>query len=121
MNVLKPLLILFLFAIAVIASHTSNDADIILANGTVWTVDDDNPQAEAIAIRGNKIIGVGSTEEMMKLAGGNTRVIGLEGAFALPGFNDNHVHFASAARFLEFNIMRTSTPRMNLWNGSKTW
>ncbi|HXQ71844.1 MAG TPA: amidohydrolase family protein, partial [Pyrinomonadaceae bacterium] len=38
-----------------------------------------------------------------------TRAIDLKGRFVIPGFNDNHVHFASAAQFLEFNIMRVST------------
>ena len=49
------------------------------------------------------------TVRALKLRGPNTRVIDLKGRFVVPGFNDNHVHFASAAQFLEFNIMRAST------------
>ncbi|CAN5306077.1 amidohydrolase [soil metagenome] len=102
--------LLFTFTVACDSeSNTNPSADLILANAVVWTVDDDNPEAEAVAIRGNKIIGVGSNDDIQELGGENTRIIDLEGAFLLPGFNDNHVHFASAARFLEFNIMRTST------------
>ncbi|MCI0699051.1 amidohydrolase [candidate division KSB1 bacterium] len=74
-------------------------ADLILHNGFVWTVDDTKPQAEAVAIRGEQIIKVGSNADVLKLKGANTRVIDLKGAFVVPGFNDNHVHFASAALF----------------------
>ncbi len=72
-------------------------ADLILHNGFVWTVDEAKPQAETIAIRGENIIKVGSNAEVIKLKGANTRLIDLKGNFVVPGFNDNHVHFASAA------------------------
>ena len=49
------------------------------------------------------------TSGALKLRGPNTQVIDLRGRFVTPGFNDNHVHFASAAQFLEFNIMAVST------------
>jgi hypothetical protein len=74
-------------------------ADLILHHGFVWTVDEAKPTAEAIAVRGDKIIRVGSNPEVMRLRSDNTRVIDLKGAFVVPGFNDNHVHFASAASF----------------------
>jgi predicted amidohydrolase YtcJ len=73
--------------------------DLILHNGFVWTVDTARPQAEALAIRGDKIIKVGGHAETLALRGSATRVIDLRGAFVTPGFNDNHVHFASAASF----------------------
>jgi len=104
---LSLLLLLPLFSI--MACQSDNSPTLILTNATVWTVDDDHPQAEAVAINGNEIIAVGSSTGMLELAGNQTEIIDLEGAFVLPGFNDNHVHFASAASFLEFNIMRTST------------
>ena len=62
-----------------------------------------------MAIKDGKFVVVGSNTSALKLSGQNTRVIDLKGAFVVPGFNDNHVHFASAAQFLEFNIMRAST------------
>jgi hypothetical protein len=52
---------------------------------------------------------VGTSEQVLKLAGPRTRKIDLAGRMVVPGFNDNHVHFASAAQFLEFNIMNVST------------
>lgn len=84
-------------------------ADLILHNGVIWTVDSKNSLAQAVAIRDGKFIVVGSNEAALKLRGPNTQMIDLQGKFVTPGFNDNHVHFASAAQFLEFNIMTIST------------
>jgi predicted amidohydrolase YtcJ len=50
-----------------------------------------------------------TTNSVLALRGSNTRVIDLKGQFAVPGFSDNHVHFPSAAQFLEFNLMRVTT------------
>ena len=108
MKSLSAFLILFITSIILIGCSDQNQPTLILHNATVWTVDDEQPEAEAIAIRGNEIVAVGSSADLLSLAGNRTRVLDLNGAFVVPGFNDNHVHFASAARFLEFNIMRTS-------------
>lgn len=85
------------------------EADLILHNGVIWTVNEKNPTAQAVAIKDGKFIVVGSNDSALKLRGPNTRLIDLKGSFVVPGFNDNHVHFASAAQFLEFNVMRAST------------
>ena len=77
----------------------SGAADMILINGFIWTVNGSKPQAEAVAVRGDRIIKVGGNEEVLALKGEHTRLIDLKGAFVTPGFNDNHVHFASAASF----------------------
>jgi predicted amidohydrolase YtcJ len=84
-------------------------ADLILHNGVIWTVDGQNSTAQAVAIRDSKFIVVGSNEAALKLRGPKTQMIDLQRNFVTPGFNDNHVHFASAAQFLEFNIMAVST------------
>src|SRR5574341_579135 len=81
------------------AAIQSGSADLILHHGFIWTVDEAKPQAEAIAVRGDRIIKVGGNEEVLALKGERTRLIDLKGAFVTPGFNDNHVHFASAASF----------------------
>ena len=96
-------------ALTAIGRQRSDVADLILHNGAIWTVDEKNPTVQAVAIRDGKFVVVGSDAAALKLRGPNTRVIDLKGAFVVPGFNDNHVHFASAAQFLEFNIMRAST------------
>jgi len=68
-------------------------ADVVLVHGKVWTENPQQPEAEAVAILGNQIAGVGSSAEMLKLAGPDTKVIELSGKRVLPGFNDAHVHF----------------------------
>ncbi|MGH9851951.1 MAG: amidohydrolase family protein, partial [Blastocatellia bacterium] len=82
-----------------VAAIQSGAADLILHHGFIWTVDEAKPQAEAIALRSDKIIKVGGNEEVLALKGERTQLIDLKGAFVTPGFNDNHVHFASAASF----------------------
>ena len=89
--------------------QNSIDADLILHNGTIWTVDQKNPSVQAVAIKDGRFIAVGADSGAMKFRGPNTQVVNLKGALVVPGFNDNHVHFQSAAQFLEFNIMRAST------------
>jgi hypothetical protein len=58
-----------------------------------------------VAITDGKFVVVGPNSDVLKTRGPLTQVIDLKGRFVVPGFNDNHVHFASAAQFLEFNIM----------------
>ena len=70
-------------------------AETIFVNGSVWTVDSSNPHVEAVAVLGDRILSVGSTAEIRKLAGPGTTVVDLEGRLMLPGFIDNHTHFSS--------------------------
>ncbi|MGD2245102.1 MAG: amidohydrolase [Candidatus Aminicenantes bacterium] len=67
--------------------------DLILFNGAVWTVNPDQPWAEAVAVTDDKIVSVGSTEDILKLRGAGTKSIDCESAFVLPGFIDSHTHF----------------------------
>jgi predicted amidohydrolase YtcJ len=68
-------------------------AELVLVNGKIWTVDAERPWAEAVAVREGRIAAVGTTAEIRRLAGPNTRVLDLQGGFVLPGFIDSHVHF----------------------------
>src|SRR3989442_6953201 len=70
-------------------------ADLILIHAKVRTMDGKQPTAEAIAVFGNRIAAVGTTEEIRQCAGPRTRTIDAEGRLVLPGFNDAHVHFLS--------------------------
>jgi hypothetical protein len=67
--------------------------DLIIINAKVHTMDSGRPTAEAVSISGNRIIAVGSTREISKMAGSDTRVIDAHKEVVLPGFNDAHVHF----------------------------
>ncbi|MBS1807270.1 MAG: amidohydrolase [Acidobacteria bacterium] len=79
----------FCFSLTPFAQVT---ADLILVNGKVWTVNDKEPEAEAIAILGNRIIAVGTTQAIRKFSGPQTRMLDLQGRRVVPGFNDAHVH-----------------------------
>ncbi len=68
-------------------------ADLVLLNGTVWTVNPGQPWAEAVAVKGDKILEAGSSEKIKRMIGDNTQVIDLKGDLVLPGFIDSHTHF----------------------------
>ena len=70
----------------------TGNADIIYNNGAIITMDDANLNAEAIAIQGNKILAVGTNEDVLKHRGQNTIVVNLEGKTLVPGFTDSHSH-----------------------------
>jgi predicted amidohydrolase YtcJ len=67
-------------------------ADAIYLGGEVITIDDKNPTAAAVAIKGGKIVAVGTKEEVLKRKGDNTKLIDLDGKCILPGFVDGHGH-----------------------------
>src|SRR5207249_4148420 len=67
-----------------------------LLNGKVWTVNRAQPEAEALAIRGGRILAVGTSADMRKFVVGTTRVIDLEGRRVVPGFYDSHIHLLSS-------------------------
>jgi predicted amidohydrolase YtcJ len=67
-------------------------ADLVLTGGHVHTVDSARPRAEAVAVRGERIVAVGSTAEIAAFRGPRTRVVDLAGRLLIPGFQDAHVH-----------------------------
>ncbi len=71
----------------------------IFTNGKIYTVNESQPWAEAVAVEGDKIIYVGSNDGAMKLADANTEVADLQGNMMLPGFIDGHIHPLMAAAF----------------------
>jgi predicted amidohydrolase YtcJ len=71
--------------------------DLIIINARVHTVDRQRPQAEAVAICGERIANVGTTSEVRALAGARTKVVDARGRLLVPGFNDAHVHLISGA------------------------
>src|SRR5688572_28793450 len=85
---------------AVILAQRRDPADLILVNGRIYTLDAERPWAEAGAIRGDRIVAVGTTADLKAAAGQQTRTIDLKGAFASPGLNDAHVHIDSTGSLL---------------------
>jgi predicted amidohydrolase YtcJ len=70
--------------------------DLVLTNGKVVTVDERFTIAQGLAVRGDRIVAVGSSQEMAKLAGPGTRQIDLRGRTLVPGLIDNHLHLLRA-------------------------
>jgi predicted amidohydrolase YtcJ len=68
-------------------------ADKIVTHARIYTVNDKQPWAEALAIRGGRIVAVGSDQEIAAFRGGSTQVIDAAGRLVLPGFEDCHIHF----------------------------
>lgn len=69
-------------------------ADLLLINGRVLTVDDRVPEAQAVAVRGDRIVALGASGEIARLRGASTEVIDLHGRLLIPGFVESHAHFA---------------------------
>lgn len=82
----------FLLGLASILNASAADPDLILFNGKVFTADVAHPNAEALAIRGERIVDVGTTKRISALAGPKSKRINLGGRVVVPGFNDAHFH-----------------------------
>lgn len=78
---------------AVMIEAQQAPADIILTNGKIITVDAQFRIAQAVAIRGDRIVAVGTNQAITALAGADTRRIDLQGRSVVPGFIDNHAHY----------------------------
>lgn len=79
--------------LSVTARAAEKPADLIVVNGKVYTADRNRTLAQAVAVRGNRIVRVGTNADVLKLKDGKTQVVDAHGHSVLPGFIDNHVHF----------------------------
>ena len=110
MNRLKLLALLLLGALFSCQNNTQETADTILVNGNIHTVDEDNPAAEALAIKGDRILAVGTQEDVEAYQGEETEVVDLEGQFVMPGFIEGHGHFQGVGRMaMNLNFLRTES------------
>jgi hypothetical protein len=82
-------------------AQTRPAADLIIQNARVWTVDPSRREAEAVAILGDRIVAVGSNQQVDAWRGPHTRVVDAAGKRLLPGFNDAHVHFMDGGSQLD--------------------
>src|SRR3989440_12391854 len=85
-------------------------ADLVMLHGKVFTGDSAKSFAEAVAIRGERVMAVGTSAEIENLAGAKTRRIDLQGRTVVPGFNDAHFHFMPDPKGfnLQFKTMEPS-------------
>jgi predicted amidohydrolase YtcJ len=78
-------------------------ADLVFKNGNIYTASDAQPKAEAVAMKGDRIVFVGSNRGVQKYVGTNTRIIDLNGKTMLPGMTDAH-HHLSGVGFREMTL-----------------
>jgi predicted amidohydrolase YtcJ len=103
------------FVLALVAPATPQQpsatrADLVLTNGRVVTVDDAVPEAQAIAITGDRIAALGSSADIRRYIDASTQVIDLQGQLAIPGFIDGHAHFMGVGEArLNLNLMSTTS------------
>ena len=83
--------------LAVVLQAQQPAADLVLSNGKIITVDERFSIAQAVAIRGDRIVAAGTNQEITQLAGPSTRRIDLKGKAVIPGLIDNHMHLLRAA------------------------
>ena len=74
-------------------------ADLVLRNGKIVTMEAAHPTAQAIAVRGGMVLAVGSDADMKALTGPRTRVVDLSGKLAIPGFIEGHGHFMGVGQY----------------------
>jgi predicted amidohydrolase YtcJ len=95
--------LILMFALASCLSTAQDlpaSADVVVTHGRIYTVDTKHPWAEAIAIRGEKILAVGTDQEIFRYRSAATKIIDAKGRLVLPAFTDCHVHFMDGSTAL---------------------
>ncbi|HKS30692.1 MAG TPA: amidohydrolase [Pyrinomonadaceae bacterium] len=104
-------LVLSLLALGLFAPGSNQQsADLVLKNGNIYTVNDREPRAEAVAIRGDRIVFTGSNADVKRYEGKGTRVIDLAGKTVVPGMTDAHYHLLGVGqREVTLNLEGTTS------------
>ena len=95
--------------------------DLIIHNGTVYTADGAGTMAEAVAVRGNQIVRVGTDRDVLRMRRPQTHVIDARDRAVLPGFNDAHVHFISGGLSLDKINLLDATSVDDIQDRIRTW
>lgn len=86
-------------------------ADMVLRGAVIWTGVEDAPDASAMAVRGGRIVAVGTDGDIAGLVGPDTRVVDAAGGMVVPGFIDTHVHFVTGGyRLASVQLRDAATP-----------
>ena len=100
--IMRPHLLVLLSTIALASNAAAQCPDgstppcratLVLVNGHIVTVDSTKPEAQAVAIMGDRILAVGTNAEARRFAGQGTQIVDLQGRLAIPGFIEGHGHF----------------------------
>ena len=104
------LLVASLLLLTLFIPGPQSAADIVFKNGNVYTANEKSPKAQAIAVKSDKIVFVGTNEAAAKFVGANTRVVDLKGNTVLPGFTDAHQHLSGVGqREMTLNLEGTTS------------
>jgi predicted amidohydrolase YtcJ len=105
----KYIFITILIAVAFVSAPAQKlTADLVVINANAQTMDAAKPKAQALAVMGNKIVAVGTNDEIKALADAHTKVIDAGGKLVMPGFNDAHVHFTEGGFQLSLVDLRSA-------------
>ncbi|HEU4697906.1 MAG TPA: amidohydrolase [Gemmatimonadales bacterium] len=99
-----------LLGLAIMAGAPPPAPDLVLVGGRVFTADPGRPWAEALATRGERIVAVGPSADIERLAGPRTRRIALGGRLVVPGFNDAHAHLGAPLPGVVFHTSDEPVP-----------
>lgn len=111
MNFIRLVTVLFLFLSAAFTGLAQTKADIIIINGKIATMDDQNTFAEAVAISKNKVLATGSNKEILNFKSSTSKVVDAKGKTVVPGLFDSHLHVIRGGRFYNTELR---------WDGVKT-
>ncbi len=109
---MKQLLFAILTICLLATCQQQETADTIFLNGNIYTVNEKQPRAEALAVRDGRIIAIGNNADIEKLKGETTEVIDLQGNFVMPGFIEGHGHFAGLGN----SLMNLNFLKSKSWN-----
>lgn len=109
---IRWLLTAIVVATASAGTASAQQADTVLLNGKILTVDRTSSIREALAIRGGRIVAVGTTADIRRLAASTTRVIDLQGRTVVPGLIDSHMHAIRAAQFFATEVNWIGAPTL---------
>ncbi|MBA3256410.1 MAG: amidohydrolase family protein, partial [Pyrinomonadaceae bacterium] len=103
----QALIVVALAALGLVAVNpeAQNTADVVFKNGNVYTVNSSQPKAEAVAVKADRIVFVGSNIEAQRYVGKSTRVVDLQGKTVVPGMTDAHQHLPGVGfREMKLNL-----------------
>ncbi|MFL5489055.1 MAG: amidohydrolase [Gemmatimonadaceae bacterium] len=112
---------LALVALAPVVLGAQTSADLVLTNGRIYTVDNARPVVSALAVRGGRVLFIGSDAEARALAKPSTTVIDLNGAAVVPGFVDAHAHLLGLGNTLQRVNLAGSTSYDEVIARVKAW
>ncbi|HEV8272455.1 MAG TPA: amidohydrolase family protein, partial [Chitinophagaceae bacterium] len=105
-NYLPAVILFFLSCNTASRNSSTETAELVINNGKVYTVNKNQPDAEALAVKDGKIIFVGNNADVKKYIGNNTEVIDAKGQFVMPGFIEGHGHIHGlGASLINLNLM----------------